>query len=134
MLSSNDIDVEKYFWFSPVAQLSLSHPVAWGMGGVWAYPTHQHPCFDPRAAERMVDVDGGTRRRRTRTQRKSEMAIWAGYSFFPLSSWQMRVMEIAHKLRNQLSVRHAEHRREQTDAGNNPSVKADCRMSRQATF
>ena len=37
MLSSNDIDVEKYFWSSPVAQLSLSHPVAWGMGGVWAY-------------------------------------------------------------------------------------------------
>ena len=68
----------------------------------------------------------------TSTQRMSEMAIWAGYSFFPLSSWQMRVMEIAHKLRNQLSVRHAEHRREQTDAGNNPSVKADSRPDEQA--
>ena len=72
MLSSNDIDVEKYFWFSPVAQLSLSHPVAWGMGGVWAYSKHQHPCFGPRAraAERMVDVDGGTRRRQHATQER----------------------------------------------------------------
>ena len=114
MLSSNDIDVEKYFWSSPVAQLSLSHPVAWGMGGVWAYSKHQHPCFGPRARLKgwwMLMVV----RAAASTQRKSEMAIWAGYSFFPLSSWQMRVMEIAHKLRNQLSVRHAEHRREQTD-------------------
>ena len=62
MLSSYDIDVQKYFWSSPVAQLSLSHPVAWGMGGVWAYSKHQHPCFGPRAAERMVNVDGGTSR------------------------------------------------------------------------